>query len=499
MIVAIERSKFIYLYKYNEITIDANQVIDLSEEIIIKIFKENNHKMIVDFNRILPIFEQDHEVILLEIDKNHISIEGKLNICFKAVLSIYPLTNIGNQLLQGKINDNFIINKPIFEDIIEEVKVLRTLENRKLAANNILKLFSLNIDNHKINLIEQALKRILSSKNSTNNFNSYLDYLIAYNKTPNNIPDGNVEFLCKIGVIVLNYLQKDEVNFFKGPFYKSCFDYKNDINAGSIFNSYTNFIEIKDNELITSLEKLKSNIDLQIDNVDIFKASYFFLAYKAFLNKNDNNLELLKIEIEQLIFEDELTTAFVLVMIGYTFSFEFLYESLHSLNNAPLIKKSSNHSNLEKASYSVITDKEKKPKVKITKNVDVVKDENKSTSVLEEPSIPVIVYESNLNNENTSKTVITLFTDDDNSIETNKYIIDDEITKSVPELLSWIDSHKSISKSAATEWKKFIEKYLKYGNHSLIDIFNKVKNENLDKKLTAKMLIDLEKMFTQKE
>jgi hypothetical protein len=185
-------------------------------------------------------------------------------------------------------------------------------------------------------------------------------------------------------------------------------------------------------------------------------------------------------------------------MIGYTFSFEFLYESLHSLNNAPLIKKSSNHSTLEKASYGAITDKEKKPKVKITKNLDVVKDEHKSNSVLEEPSIPVLVYESNLNNENTSKTVITLFTDDDNSIETNKSIIDDEITKSVPELLSWIDSHKSISKSAATEWKKFIEKYLKYGNHSLIDIFNKVKNENLDKKLTAKMLIDLEKFYTQK-
>lgn len=497
MIVAIERSKFIYLYKYNEISIDANQVIDLTEEKIIKLLQENNHNLIENFDRILPIFEQDHEVILLEIDKNYISIEGRLKISFKSVLSIYPLTSIGNQLLQGKINDNFIINKPVFEDIIEEVKIIRTLENGKLAANNILNFFSLNIDDQKINLIDQVLKRILLSKNSTSNFNSYLDYLIAYNKTPNNIPDGNVEFLCKIGVIVLNYLQKDEVNFFKGPFYKSCLNYKNEINEGSIFNSYSNFIEIKDNELITSLAKLKSNLDFNTANIDIFKASYFFLAYKAFLNKNDKNLELLKVQIEQLIFDDENTAAFVLIMIGYAFSFEFLYESLHSLNNAPLIKKSSNHSNHEKSSYNTITDKEKKPKVKITKNVEVVKDENKSISVIEEPSIPVIVYESNLSNENTSKTVITLSTDDDNSIETSKSIIDDEITKSVPELLSWIDSHKSISKSAATEWKKFIEKYLKYGNHSLIDIFNKVKNENLDKKLTAKMLIDLEKFYTQ--
>jgi len=497
MIVAIERSKFIYLYKYNEISIDTNQVIDLSVEKIIKSIKEFNQNLINDFDRILPIFEQDHEVILLEIDKNHILIEGKLNIFFRAILSIYPLTNIGSQLLQGKINDNFIINEPVFEEIIEEVKIKRTLKNRKLAANNILNLFSLNIDNQKFNLIEESLERILLSKNNNNKFTSYLDYLLSYNKTPSNIPDGNVEFLCKIGVIVLNYLQKDEVNFFKGPYYKSCLNFSSEINEGSIFNSYLTFIEIKDNDFTLSLDKLKSNIDIDIPKVDVFKASYFFIAYKAFLNKNDKNIELLKKEIEQLIFDDETTAAFVLAMIGYAFSFELLYESLHSLNNAPLIKKSSNHLNLEKASSITINDKEKKPKIKITKNVEDVIDENKSTSVLEGHSIPVIVYESNLNNENTSKTVITLFTDDDNSIETNKSIIDDEITKSVPELLSWIDSHKSISKSAATEWKKFIKKYLKYGNHSLIDIFNKVKNENLDKKLTAKMLIDLEKFYTQ--
>ena len=79
----------------------------------------------------------------------------------------------------------------------------------------------------------------------------------------------------------------------------------------------------------------------------------------------------------------------------------------------------------------------------------------------------------------------------------NENIIDDEITKSVPEILNWINSHKSISKSATVEWKKFIDKYLKYGNHSLSDIFYKVKNENLEKKLTSKMLIDLEKFYTQ--
>jgi hypothetical protein len=496
MIVAIERSKFIYLYKYNEISIDANQVIDLTQEKIIKILKENNHKLIKDFNRILPIFEQDHEVILLEIDKNHISIEGKLKIYFEAVLSIYPLTNIGNQLLQGKINDNFIINKPIFEDIIEQVKIIRTLENRRLAAKNILDFFSLNIDNQKINLIDHVLKRILLSNNSTSNFNSYLDYLIAYNKTPNNIPDGNVEFLCKIGIIVYNYLKADEANFFKGPYYKSCLNHRDNINIGSIFNSYSNFMEIDDNDLISNLENLKNKIDIDISNIDVFKASYFFLAYKSFLNKNDKNLGLLINDIEQLIFDDENTATFVLIMIGYAFSFESLYESIHTLNKAPLIKVPLIKLNPERAIQNSSIEKEKKPKTKITKNIEITSGDNKVINVVEEPTNPIIVYESNLNNENTDKPDLTLFTDDDNSIDTNENIIDDEITKSVPEILNWINSHKSISKSATVEWKKFIDKYLKYGNHSLSDIFYKVKNENLEKKLTSKMLIDLEKFYT---
>ncbi|ENA1802856.1 hypothetical protein ABF179_002269 [Flavobacterium psychrophilum] len=499
MIVAIERSKFIYLYKYNEISIDANQVIDLSVEKIIDSCKENNHKLIEDFNRILPIFEQDHEVILLEIDKKDISIQGKLNIYFKAVLSIYPLTNIGSQLLQGKINDNFIIKEPIFEEIIEEVKIIRSLDNRNKATENILNSFLLNITNVKKSLLEESLKRILLSKNSNDNFNSFLDYLISYNKTPSNIPDGNVEFLCKIGIIVLNYLKIDEANFFKGPYYKSCLNYRDEINDGSIFNSYSTFIEIKDSDLISSLESLKSKIDITIPGIDIFKASYFFLAYKAYLNKNDKNLELLKNEIEQLKFDDEQTTAFVLAMIGYVFSFESLYESLHTINKAPLIKISSDLSFMKKSLVITSINKLKKTEDKIVKKIKSSENGGNKDMVSEEVSVPIIVYESNLNNVNTDKTDLTLFTENDKSLDENTNNFGDEVTKSVPELLNWINNHKPISKSATFEWKKFIEKFPNYATLSLIDISSKVKNEKLEKKLTAKMLIDLEKFFSKKQ
>ena len=497
MILAIERSRFIYLYKYNEISVDANQIIDLSINSIKKLCIDDKNKTIEYFNKILPIFEQDHEVILLEIDKNQTTVESKIKIYFNAVLSIYPLTNIGNQLLQGKINDNFLINEPLFEGIIQEVKLNRSIELRRLAANKILDIFSLNIDNQKLHLVENSLRKILSNFSVNNNFDSFLDYLISYNKTPNNIPDGNIEFFCKIGIIVLNSKGIDESNFFKGPFYKSCLANRNLINDESIINSYYNFIENNDKELRQSLEKLKSNINFKNLDIDIFKAAYFFLSYKSFLNKNDKDLSLLKTEIDKLIFDDKKTASFVLVMLGFAFSFELLYESLHNLNNAPLIKTIPIDSHNEKSIYIENIKKETFTKKHNDKNIEIEVNDNEKSIVSGEISEPIVVYENIINSQNNEIVDLTLFEEDIVISDIKDSNVEDEVTKSVPELLEWLKNHKTKSKTAPKEWEKFIEKYLKYGSHSLIDIYMKVKKEKLETKLTKTMLADLEKFFIQ--
>lgn len=488
MIIAIERNRFIYLYKYNKISVDANQIIDLPVSKIIKLLNEGNVELVSIFDKILPVFEQDHEIILLEVDKNYISVESKLNIYFQAILSIYPLTNIGSQLLQGKINNDFIVNEPVFERIIGEVKIIRSLDNRNIATQNLLKIFSLTIEKEKMLMLDDSLRRILLD----NNFKLYLDYLITYNKTPNNIPDGNVEFLCKIGIIVLNYLKIDDANFFKGPFYKSCLLNKDTINTDSIFESYSMFVDLKDAELQSSFENLKSKIDLVLPHIDIFKASYFFLAYKSFLNKNDKNLVLLKSEIEQLIFDDERTAAFVLAMIGYTFSFELLYESLHVLAKASVLKSVKSNPIKNEMSQSV---QNKLQTTRFRPNNDLKNIRGNEIIVVKQNDIisePIIILESAANNSEVISKDLTLFAHNERDDISEKTILNKtEVYKTIPEIKDWINTHKNISKSALSSWTKFINEDLKYGTYSLNEILKKIEISKLEKKLTSKIIKDL--------
>lgn len=340
MIVAIERTKFTYLYKYNQIRVDISQLIDKSTNELKAMHSSELANLAQLFNKALPIFEQDHEIILLEIDKRKVIFQDGVLISFDSILCIYPLTKTGLQLLEGKINDDFIIEHPIFENAIEVLRLKRSMAFRKSTAFKLLNHYNLAeiLSKPNLSLIESSVEKNLLDKRKPQVFSTFLDHLIAYNKTPSYIPDGNIEHICKIGAVAIKYLDKPEEVFTNGPFYKSSIKYKSKINSHSFLTSYLDFISISDNELKTSLEKMIDIISKDYYGIDIFKVSFFFLAFKSFLNKNDNNIELLNNEIEALIANDKQSASFILAMLGYTFSIESIYEGLHKISNAPLLK-----------------------------------------------------------------------------------------------------------------------------------------------------------------
>jgi hypothetical protein len=425
MIVAIERNRFIYLYKYNQIRVDINQLIDKPIDKLVSMLQTNFNQTLLLFNSAIPLFEQDHEVILLEVDKSKINFYDGIEFSFESIICIYPLTILGSKLLEGKISDDFIVEKPVFENIIESLKVLRSMNFRRSTSQKLLTHFKIdNILNESIiSFIEESVNKNILDKKQPQKFNTFLDHLIAFNKTPSYIPDGNIEHISKVGAIAMKYLGKSEEVFTNGPFYKSSLKYKSIINNKSHLDSYLDFISIDDSELKSSYEKMVELISKDYNNVDIFKVSYFFLAFKSYINKHDNNIEGISNEIDELIINDKNTSAFVLSLLGYTFSFENIYEGLHKLLNAPLLKSTNNKkfaslaiaerklSTSDQKNDSAINIPEKsikkdylstlKEKIKIDSLDSISRVDNDKIELLisakpiEKISEPIVIYESN--------------------------------------------------------------------------------------------------------
>lgn len=362
MILAIERTKFTYLYKYNQIRVDINQLIDKSINTLLGMLMNDRNGLILLLNSAIPLYEQDHEIILLEIDKSKINFNNGVLISFDSINRIYPITATGLQLLDGKINDDFKLEAPIFELAIMDVRLKRSMTLRKETSTKLLIHYNLDteVKTSTLSLIESAVEKNLQHKSSPQLLKTFLDHLISYNKTPSFIPDGNIEHICKIGAIAYKYMDRAEEAFTNGPFYKLSLKYKDQINDSSYLASYLDFNSISDTQLISSIDKMVEIISKDYSEIDIFKVSFFFLAFKSYLNKHDNNIELLNNEIEVLINNDKQCASIVLAMIGFTFSIENIYEGLHRLSNAPLLK-SSNRKNLPEI------DKRTKRDIELTK------------------------------------------------------------------------------------------------------------------------------------
>lgn len=477
MILAIERTKFTYLYKYNQIRVDVNQLIDKSTDALKGMLTNDLNRLIELFDKAMPLFEQDHEIILLEIEKSKMSIQNGILISFDSIQCIYPLTDIGLKLLDGKISEDFILEQPVFENVIEVIKINRSMDFRKAAAAKLLEHYDLvqYIKKDTILSIESSVEKNLLDKIKPQIFDTFLDHLIAYNKTPSYIPEGNIEHICKIGVIAIKYLGKAEEVFTNGHFYKSSIKYKSKINSPSYLKSYSVFNSIVDVELKSSIEKMVDIISKEYSGVDVFKVSYFFLAFKSFLNKHDNNVELLNNEIEDLIYDDKQSAAIVLAMLGFTYSIESIYEGLHRISNAPLLKSTRSKLNAEvenrKRVESAIEKQKQHEKELENERISMEIQSHTSVNELQSSSTPNI-SENKIEEIEIGKTIeLDLF--DNSEVATLVDLKDsDDLTKNENENTDQQDSNPELSEPST--------EYQNSKNNELINN-NEIEGTELDK------------------
>ena len=328
MLLIIERDQFLKLFKFGEIKIPLSRFIDG--------FDVENNKSAITAETLesrMPLFEQDHELLILEISKEILTIAPEISLKLSQVSKIYPLTDEADRYLFGKLNQKIVLQKPVFENQVQEVKIRRDFNLRIKAADSLAILFKVDksLAGAYYDEIEDGIKTRLGQKSMAMH-KKYIYNLICFNRNPI-YPQGNAEYTLKAGSVFVQMKGGSESDYEHGPFYE--FHLSNaQLYAGmsmedSLRNTY------KRPESKTLLEELHK----QYSKIDVFSIGAWFLYFKDKLNKSSYDLAIIKEEVERLNVSQPVETAVIIQIIGMLFNFENLYESFYTLSSIPIFNK----------------------------------------------------------------------------------------------------------------------------------------------------------------
>lgn len=325
MLIIIERDRFIKLFKLGELKVSINRFIDGYGTI------DQYRKISIDLiDAKTPFFEQDHELLILEILKEALTIDYETTIKISQVRRIFPLSDVAKQYLIGKINPHIILHEPILDEQIKELKIKRDFRLRIRAKDSLLSLFGIHKSHSASydNEIEQGIKaRITFADNSKKS--TYLFHLLNFNRNPV-YPSGSIEYIFKAASVFVEMKGGTEKDFESGPFYKFLKANLNNLFGRKLSECITFVLNSKESEPI------KSELKKQYPELDAFIVGVWFLYFKDKLNKNEYDLGVISEEIISLKESSPKEIAVILLMLGMLFSFDNLYESIYKIRKIPI-------------------------------------------------------------------------------------------------------------------------------------------------------------------
>jgi hypothetical protein len=335
IIIGVERSKFNYLYKYNICTVSTVNIIEYSYPQLLEFYKSNLDAAASIIEKALPVFESEHEVILLEVDSCEVGYS--LEFRFNAVKLIIPLNELARELLQSKLNSDFLYATPIPTDLYEATLALREDKLRSKAALSVLSCFNLPTPATPFtNLVKRATRRLIFNEKISKEAET-IDFLLEFNTTPSGIPSGNIEGLMKIICVGMLKVTGNLDKLRLSPLFNLLLDNLELLNQGTLLSCYQNFQKISDKNR-DKVEKLEATLVSKKVDSDLFLLLFLFISFKKELQKNDFDLKTITSDINEIksIYSQELSEA--LYLIGYTLSIGVLHESIHRLSFSPLFK-----------------------------------------------------------------------------------------------------------------------------------------------------------------
>lgn len=328
MLLLLERDQFIKLFKFGEIKISVNRFIDGYD-----VIDEKSTIPVELLDAKMPLFEQDHEVLILEIPKENVTIGTDISVKIRHIRKIYPLSEEASKYLIGKMHPLIVIQKPVFENQVNEVKKNRDFSLRIKAWESLASIFQIQkglVKDYYMEIVDGIKARINSTKKG--NHKKYLHHLICFNRNPI-YPQGNVEYLFKAGSVFVQMKDGTESDFERGPYYKYLEDSVSEYSTLNLIQCIS-FIK-KRNESKALIDELTK----QYPKIDAFTVGVCYLYFRDILNKSNYDLEKIKEGVEILKKDKPIEIAIILQMIGMLFNFDNLYSSLYELKPIPIFKK----------------------------------------------------------------------------------------------------------------------------------------------------------------
>lgn len=325
MLIILERDRFIKLFKFGELKVNINRFIDGYDTI------DKYRKIPVELlDDKIPFFEQDHEVLVLEIHKEELSITPEILLRISQVRKVFPLTAEAKRFLIGKMNPLIVLHDPLFDEQAKKLKINRDLKLRIRAKDSLLRLYGINksFSASYDQVIEQGIKVRLNSLDKPDKGN-YLFHLISFNRNPV-YPSGSIEYLFKAASVFVEMNGGTEKVFESGPFYEFLKANSSNLSGRKLSECITFVLNSKESETI------KSELKKQYPEVDTFTIGVWYLYFKDKLNQNDYDLEVISDEIISLKESSPKEIAVILHMLGVLFSFDNLYESIYKMKKIPI-------------------------------------------------------------------------------------------------------------------------------------------------------------------
>lgn len=335
--IALQRSELNYLIKYDNLRISSDRVIryPFSE---FKLMTEHQKTSILQ--DILPQFEQDHEMLLIEYDTQLITYDNAPLLEFKGILSIIPLTETGASLLSSKLNIDFNILDSLDAETYKAFINNREHILRSKAGQDLCLLYDVPLPEKGFitDFNTATLFQINGSKPGKGD--STLSHLVDFNVTPSFIPEGNIEALIKSACVGMKMFNQEVGKITRSRFFSFVIEEKEVINRESLYVAIK-YIEDKIEFDKEGKEKFKVLTDTLSENgkfENAFLLCSFFYYLKKVIEKNDFDVSVPKDDILELKHYKPSAASRVLFMLGYTFSIQTISKSIQSFSKSKLLK-----------------------------------------------------------------------------------------------------------------------------------------------------------------